>query len=63
MKSQADQIEQALKAPGRATLLEALGPRRPVLTLPDIKRVTQLLRSFEEIRQPLKVAIVHTYTT
>ena len=63
MKSRANPIEEASRASGRRALLDALRPACPSLTLPDIKRLTQLLHSFQETGQPLKTAVVHTYTT
>ena len=61
-KIRTNQIEQALQAHTRLDILNSLRPRRPTLTLPDIKRLTNKLASLNEPRQPLKTAVVHTYT-
>lgn len=63
MKSKVDKIEQALQASTRMELAEALRPRQPNLSLPDINRLSMRLQSFNEPRQPLKLAILRTYTT
>lgn len=63
MKSRVDQVKLALQAPARLDMIEALSPRQPDLTFPDINRLRRQLESFEEEWQPVKIAVVHTYTT
>jgi len=63
MKSSPDRITHALEATSRAGVLDALSPRRHTLPLPEINRLAARLRELPDERQPLKIAIVRTYTT
>jgi len=42
---------------------KALGFRRPILSLPEIQRVSAHLATFREERRALRIAILRTYTT
>jgi FkbH-like protein len=63
MGERTDGVERALQAPTPAALLQALRGVRRALTLPDVQRLARRLASFEVPRQPLRAAVVRTYTT
>jgi FkbH-like protein len=56
-------VRRALSAGTRAEFLDALGPGRPPLSLPDIQRLTAHLETLADALVPLRVAILHTYTS
>lgn len=56
-------VQRALAAGTRAELDDALGPGRPSLTLPEIQRLTACLETLAEVAVPLRVGILHTYTS
>ena len=56
-------IQRAIAARTRAELLDALGPGRPPLTLPDVQRLTEHLETLAEATVPLRIGILHTYTS
>ncbi len=47
----------------RADVVAGLGARRTPLTLAQIRAITRHLRSLDEPTLPLRVAVLHTYTT
>jgi len=63
MKSSPDRITHALEATSRAGVLDALSPRRPTLSLPEINRLAARLRALPDERRPLRIALLRTYTT
>lgn len=63
MSTQPTPIQRALGAKTRAELLDALGPGRPALALPDIQRLTGHLDALGEATIPLRLAVLHTYTS
>jgi len=63
MKSSPDRIADALEATSRVEVIDALSPRRPALTLPEINRLAAHLRELPDERRPLKIALLRTYTT
>jgi FkbH-like protein len=56
-------IQRALAARTRAALVDALGPGRPSLTLPNIQRLTAHLETLPERVVPLRIAVLHSYTS
>lgn len=56
-------IQRAIAARTRAELLDALGSGRPALALSDLQRLTAHLQTLAEATLPLRIAILHTYTS
>jgi len=56
-------VQRALAAGTRAEFVDALGSDRPSLTLPDIQRLTACLETLAEVAVPLRIGILHTYTS
>ncbi|HSE45721.1 MAG TPA: hypothetical protein VLA89_10390, partial [Gemmatimonadales bacterium] len=63
MSTQLTSVQRALAAKTRAELLDALSPGRLALALPDIQRLTRHLDGLAETTVPLRIAILHTYTS
>ena len=63
MKQGSNQIDQALRAKTRADLVACLPSGHVTLGLPEVQRLTQHLIELAEPRQPLRLAILHTYTS
>lgn len=63
MKRRPDDVERALQAKTRGALVEALGPRAHGLALPEVARLTRRLQELDEPTEPVRVAVVRTYTT
>ncbi len=58
-----DRVAYALHAATRFEAMHALGLRRPVLGLADVARLVRHLEVLDEPRQPLRLALLRTYTT
>ncbi len=63
MSTTADPLTAALEAPTRAELDRALRASGRELGLVEVNRLTRKLRGLNEATQPLRVGILHTYTT
>lgn len=63
MTAETDPVKEALSAETRWDIARALGPIRPTLTLPDVKRLTRQLSSLDDETQAIRVAVLRTYTT
>jgi FkbH-like protein len=63
MNGRPDPVSAALEAGSPAELALALGRRHPALTMPDVARLTRKLKSFEAPRQPVRTAVLRTFTT
>lgn len=63
MNSEPTHVQKALAGRSRADVLSALGPGRPALTLPELQRVAQHLEAIGKPTIPLRIGILHTYTS
>jgi FkbH-like protein len=63
MTSESTLVQKALAGETRGDTLAALGPSRPALSLPDLQRVAQHLETLGEPTAPLRIGILHTYTS
>lgn len=63
MNAAADPLAAVLEAPTRAELDRALRSAGRELSLVDVNRLTRKLRGLNEATQPLRVGVLHTYTT
>ncbi len=59
----AGDLDKALSANSLVEVRESLRPRRGPLAFSDLKRLTQHMRSLDDQLNPVRVAIVRTYTT
>lgn len=63
MNAAADPLTAVLEAPTRAELDRALRASDRELSLVEVNRLTRKLRGLNEATQPLRVGVLHTYTT
>ena len=63
MTSEPTLVQKALAGKTRGDILAALGPNRPALSMSDVQRVTQHLETLGESTAPLRIGILHTYTS
>jgi FkbH-like protein len=63
MNAAVDPLTAVLEAPTRAELDRALRATDRELSLVEVNRLTRKLRGLNEATQPLRVGILHTYTT
>jgi FkbH-like protein len=63
MKSSSIDLEQALGANSAAQMRALLTPRTDRLSLVEVMRLGERLESLSERRQPLRLGIIHTYTS
>jgi FkbH-like protein len=63
MKPPSEPVQRALETTTRAEVLACLLPGRLPLTLPEVQRLARHLETLGEPRRPLRIAVLHTYTT